>query len=120
MELREFLNWAVGSVGSGVLAYLVIRYFKFTIMKDGKAVFTFDLEALSPLAKRRLGIFLPGGMALLAWLLSLWLGYYEMPVGRNGWFEAAFQIALAPIVATLMHGELELSRGGRSSPPTGA
>jgi len=108
MELQEFLNWAVGGMGSGVLAYLFIRYFKFSISQHGDVVFVFDLELLSPIAKRRVGVFLPGGMALLAWLLTLWLGYNEMPVGSNGWFEMAFQIALAPIVATIMHGEIEL------------
>ena len=108
MELQEFLNWAVGGVGSGVLAYLFIRYFKFSIRQHGAVVFIFDLELLSPIVKRRLGVFLPGVLALAAWGLTLAFGYNEIPLTSNGWFEMAFQIALAPVVSLIMHGEIEL------------
>ena len=115
MELEEFMNWAVGGVGSGVVAYLVIRHLKFTFVLSGRE-FTFDLEALSPLAKRRLGVFLPGVLALAAWGLTLLFGYNEMPAERIGWFETAFQIALAPVVASIMHGEIELKAKDEDAP----
>ena len=109
MELNEFLNWAIGGVGSGVLAYLMIRYFKLTFSFSGRVV-VIDLDTLSPIIKRRLGIFLPGLLAFAAWGLSLAHGYNVAPGTGVEFVEVAFQIILAPVVSLIVHGEVELRK----------
>ena len=110
MSLQEFLGWLAESgvgAGSGVFAYLIIRYLKFSVTVKGR-VYRFDLEALSPLNKRWLGTLLPAVITGAAFGASVGLGYMPSPADKQAWLEILFQVAFAPIVTQITHGQVEL------------
>ena len=94
--LMQFLFWIAGGVGSGAVAYWLFENVS-------------ALKALSPKPKRAASLALSAGIAMAAFAAAVGLGYFDVPVGWQGWLESLFAVAFVAVGGSqLIHGARKL------------
>lgn len=94
--LKQFLFWIVGGVGAAAITYYVFENVS-------------TLADLNPKVKRYLSLAVAAALAMAAFAGSVGLGYFEIPVGWQGWLEALFAVAFVAVGGSQwIHGSRKL------------
>jgi hypothetical protein len=109
VTLREGLLWLMG-VGAGVLAFWVLERLETSVTPRLAGLRRWFIE-LTAEDKRYAAFGLTAVIAVLAYLLTLLMGYGLAPGAWRAWVEELFSVVAAAIVASqVAHGRVELRR----------
>jgi uncharacterized membrane protein len=109
MELHEALSWLMGA-GAGIVAFAIIHFAERSQAGWMSAIRQWLLE-LQPSNKRWLAFALSAAIAIGAYMIAMAMDYVPAPEAWRAWVEELFRVgALAIIVATGMHGGIDLNR----------
>ena len=86
------ITWMMAGPGAGWAAFQVMNRIPWP-------------DAVTMETKRFVSIALTMAIAIVAWLILVWVGKQPLPIGAIGWFEQAFAVAgSAYITSQAIHG----------------
>ncbi len=94
--LADFLQWAATGVGAGAIAFALMEILPF-------------LKGWSSEARRYASLLLTALVALLAWGISILLGYVPAPGTPEAWIEMLFVLLYSCLMTSqALHGRMFL------------
>lgn len=94
--LMQFLFWIAGGVGAGAVTYYLFENVP-------------QLALLSPKLKRYASLALSAVVAMGAFAAAVGLGYFDTPLGAQGWLEALFAVGFVAVGGSqVIHGMRKL------------
>jgi hypothetical protein len=95
----QFLFWLAGGIGAGAVTYYLFENVP-------------QLADLAPKLKRYGSLALSAVVAMAAFAAAVGLGYFDAPVGAQGWLEALFAVGFVAVGGSqVIHGSRKLPNG---------